>query len=319
MSRFLSPLLFGTLGIILVLSAMPTHAEDAVPVPLNFDGQTASGTVSDDFAARALDPHLYDDLKNPWFRDILLLNHQNQLLSRVVSRQTSIAKLEQSFGKMGVPYQAPAPSHEICEQLPMNAACGRVYPDLYGGYVAKRQEEIRKMQEEIDRKAALRNAIAGTSPASSDTAAAVVEELPPTYYWQDIKCLNGQCRAVLVSANNASDVKTFRVGDRINKNTKIKTIAETGVTLAFKGKTVEVQPKPLGSGESPAALSNNAISNMIGSSATPAETAEKGGEQATHTTEAPAGPSQTAGAPTPQADSNGAAGGQANLGPTGLF
>jgi len=196
-------------------------------------------------------------IKGPNLSDRVKLQYQIELLDKLTARQASLERISETYAKLGIPFKAPAPSRGYCEQLPPNALCMKYYPDIFPDLVGERKAafEAKMPKMEIDRKTG--------QPAPKNDAPKEPEKPQPGYYWTDIQCANGNCRAVLEDANGSGARTRVRAGATLADGSQVRTISADGVTVMKKGELLALEPAPLSGIERAATQEGQASSSQM--------------------------------------------------------
>jgi len=210
----------------IMLSSWPLSAQETIPA-LTLDAnslrQGPAGFIQEERPTF--------NYENPYLNETLILQYQNILLEKMIQRQSALARTEKSFMDVGVPFNAPAPPRGICEQLPANVPCYRVYPELYGGPTATvSQIDETPIPPPVSQK------VASSPPPAKEQKE--FSAAPPTdvtaYRWAEITCAGGRCTAVVVH-NGAR--RSVRTGDLLEEGIRVERITATGVDVAAGGRT----------------------------------------------------------------------------------
>lgn len=180
-------------------------------------------------------------IKNPLLSDQIKLQYQIELLDKMTARQAALEQIAESYAKLGIEYKAPAPPLTLCRQLPPNALCIKYYPDVYKDIVDARKAAFEARKPPV---------IEIAPPKLSDGTPAPVAARAPAkpvaaYYWSDIQCLSGQCRAVVTSMDNPASRRRVRVGDRLSDKSVVRSISASGVEVVKEKETLSLMPAPL--------------------------------------------------------------------------
>lgn len=204
---------------------------------------------------------VFSSINNPMMRDIMRLQYQINLLERLIKRQTEIQRIAQSYESIGVPFKQPAPPETACAQLPVNVLCMAFYPDSskYKNLIGERVDEFQRdqrrqmdimMQEMMNEPASY-----VAAPANNDTAGAPMvrpqqRQSTPNeqYVWTDIRCLAGQCSALLIDGGDSNLRFRIRDGEELPEGGKIKSISVSGVKVSYEGKTYDLNPEAVSGG-----------------------------------------------------------------------
>lgn len=192
-------------------------------------------------------------IENPFLSDMIKLDYQIGLLTKMVERQSMAEKISESYENLGIAYTPPPPSIGLCRQLPANALCLKAYPDLYTGVVQARKSYHEAQTE---------------GPASDESAAEEAarlaredeirreqqerEERRTRYRWTDISCIDGACRAVLVAPGIPGYRATVHAGQTVAENVSVATVSAAGVVLKIDGDIVTIRPAAGDFNEGPA-------------------------------------------------------------------
>ena len=229
------------IGSVLVLGQMAAAARAQENLPaLSFEPSAlrqegASGAFS-------LNERPEFNFDNPYLNDTLSLQYQNILLEKMILRQSAIARTEQSFLEVGVPFDQPAPPRGICEQLPVNVPCYKAYPDLFPGAVAQagqiEEGALGDMAVPVlpfaDISTPPRQGAAAPKKAKAEKPAADFS----AYRWAEITCAGGRCSAVIVH-NGAR--RGVRQGDKLGEGVEVARITATGVELSQGGRSQQIE------------------------------------------------------------------------------
>jgi hypothetical protein len=228
----------------LVFGASHTHAQINFPEFSLSSTQDNSNTLNDNMVSGQSNSLLA--IKNPLMRDILIIQDQINILEGLIERQAEIQNIANNYERIGLKFDQPAPSISICQQLPVNVLCLAHYPDLEvnksiigDGVERAQQRQVDAIQSAIDQ---INIEVAQENNITQQDMGATTDE--PTYGWLDIKCLNGNCSALLVNNDNSALRMRVKVGDYLGNNGgyKITSISNTDV-LAKKGKeTITIHP-----------------------------------------------------------------------------
>ena len=183
---------------------------------------------------------------NPALKRLLTLQNQNQLLRKLIERETSVNQMVEAAINVGVssPF-IPAPDHAICQSVPGNITCAKAYESLYPGFMTAAKAPPVAMPS-----------AAATMDSASIPAldAKEISPLPATetaaaqgqIYWMDITCLGKKCSALV--STNPTDVKAhYRIlaGEKLPDGSIVRAISAAGVTLERDKKSIELEPAPL--------------------------------------------------------------------------
>lgn len=212
----------------------------------------------------------FNAVPNDYLSNSMKLNYQISLLEKMVERQAALQKAGESFSKLGITFNEPAPARGICAQLPANGPCLKAYPELYGDVVASRKAYYAELEAQA---AAASGGKGSSSTAESAEAKAQREkeeaerkerearkEREGRYRWTNISCVIGQCHGVLVTAANDGFRATVRKGTRLPDNTLVQDVSSNGIRVSIDGDSIAL--RPLAADETPAA--GNAASGTEG-------------------------------------------------------
>lgn len=215
----------------------------------------------------------FANIDNPLMRDTLRLQYQINLLERLIRRQTEIQRIAESYEGVGIPFDQPAPPQSACNQLPVNILCMAFYPDSakYKDLIAERREEARRDQMRQMESLLWQMDIAPlpqTDASQGDTGAPVrnVRYTPPPkrpdYVWSDIRCLSGNCSALLENTKNINMRFRIREGEELPGGSRITEISSYGVTVVKNGENYDLKPKGISPRE-PDLPQQGEISNIL--------------------------------------------------------
>lgn len=202
----------------------------------------------------------FNTIPNDYLSDSMKLNYQISLLEKMVERQSALGKVGDSFSKLGIAFEEPAPPRGICQQLPVNAPCLKAYPDLYSALVSSRKAYYKELEAQS---AAVNGPAPGVSAEESaeDKARREKEEAArkereakkerqSRYTWTNVTCVIGQCHGVIIGANDKN--KGFRAtvhkGARLPDDTLVQDVSADGIRVSIDGDSIALRPAP---GEEP--------------------------------------------------------------------
>lgn len=206
----------------------------------------------------------FSNIKNPVMADTLRLQYQINLLERLIRRQTEIQRIAESYQGVGIPFRQPAPPETACATLPINILCMAFYPEStkYKDLIEERREEARRDQQR-EMEAMLReynitpvqntnrpqrgnNTSSGTRIMRTDTGQQFTAPVPdPDYIWSDIRCLSGNCSALLESTSDTALRFRIRSGDELPDGSKVTQISANGVNVVKEDEDFRLKPKGL--------------------------------------------------------------------------
>jgi hypothetical protein len=192
-----------------------------------------------------------NNFKNPLLRDIIILQNQIIILEGLIERQGEIRNIANNYRKVGVPFKQSPPRESTCDQLPINALCMASYPEkgdnkfhiqeAYERYQELQKQEIINFYEDLMIQQANDMASANNGGNTSSTASPMRPQAQ--FQWSDIRCLSGQCSA-LVESSRDSFRKRVSIGENLaNTNIKISDIGVTGVMILRNGQKVKMSAK----------------------------------------------------------------------------
>ncbi len=176
---------------------------------------------------------------NTDLRDVLTLQHQIQLLKRLVDRETVVNDMAQAGRDIGMKKPILSrPERDLCSEVPPNIPCAQAYADLYPDF------HVAPLSEPAPKPVEVAPAPKKPAPVAAITKPAAPSD--PKIFWLDISCLESECSALM--SNNLSSFKArqrVHVGDIIAGAT-VRAISAGGVTLERNGHTVRATPAPRG-------------------------------------------------------------------------
>lgn len=218
----------------------------------------------------------FSKIKNPMMADTLRLQYQINLLERLIRRQTEIQRIAESYAGVGIPFKQPAPPETSCAALPINILCMAFYPESpkYKDLIAERREEARRDQErQLESLLSQYNITpaqntnrpqdsSGPRPAQAGGAQQFTAPVAgPDYIWSDIRCLSGNCSALLESTSDETMRFRIRLGDELPDGSKVTKISANGVGVVKEKKDFNLKPKGLVA--APAEDSGSEVANIL--------------------------------------------------------
>lgn len=189
--------------------------------------------ANDDFG-RPGDKITFGSSRNPYMQDLLTLQEQVQILARLEDRQKTILDMAQNYQDVGVEFEYPAPSRDVCRKIPANAACAREYTDMYEDYTLP-WERGGVLSPAIDP--------ADVLAMTPDMMQIDLEPPAPKLSWVSVNCLTGACRAVIVENTESSQRRyTVREGDELISGGKVTSVTRAGVKVMIDGKPETLKP-----------------------------------------------------------------------------
>ena len=188
------------------------------------------------------------EIKDKVFSDILRLQYQKYILSRLIERQSSIAVAAKQYAEMGVDFYQPPVSKGLCEQLPENLLCLGFYPGqkTYENIIRSGLEKTidEKQSELFDRlwsQDALNENIRNSG--AMDQNVSFQGGLAEKYAWTDIRCLNGKCDALIIDVAGEGNLARLSAGDIFPQDSslKIASITQNEVYLLSKDKKIRIK------------------------------------------------------------------------------
>lgn len=172
---------------------------------------------------------------NAQLQDVLELQHQIQLLKRLVDRETAVNNVASAGRDIGMKKPLLSkPERELCASVPANIPCAQAYADIYPDFDVKPVAELQALPP------------VKKAEAPKIKKAEVSVPATPSLYWLDITCLEESCSALVASnPNDAKTRKRVRAGDVVEGNT-IRAISASGIMLERNGKAARVLPAPRG-------------------------------------------------------------------------
>lgn len=254
--------LFIILGLLTLtcVSSLSAHAQVQLPefsissIPMLESGETQE-TFNYDTA--------FSGIKNPFMADTLRLQYQINLLERLIRRQTEIQRIAESYEGVGIPFKQPAPPATACSVLPVNILCMAFYPESpkYKTLIAERREEAerdqRRQMESLMQQWNITPVVRNV-PRSSDNSndQSTVTSQPqqqytmppqrPDYVWSDIRCLSGNCSALLENTDDNTLRFRIREGEELPGGSKVTKISSNGVSVIKESESFDLKPKGLG-------------------------------------------------------------------------
>jgi hypothetical protein len=195
----------------------------------------------------------------------------------LIRRQTEIQRIAESYTKIGLPFNQPAPPEKSCMQLPINMLCMAFYPESikYNDLITERREEFERDQaRRMEFMMPEMNDIVFEPSNEESTVTAAprprrVVTPDDMYHWSDIRCFAGKCSALLVSKEDASMRFRLRSGEELPTGGMIAKISTSGVETSFEGDTFDLsamavtRSAPTNSRSEP---TDSEISNILGES-----------------------------------------------------
>lgn len=195
-------------------------------------------------------------------QDILTLQGQINLLEVLIKRQAEISKLAKSYSDMGIPFKQPPPDLSACNKLPLNTLCVFSYPDLekHNDIIIKVEKSLKGKNETAIQQ--ILESFEGLSltaenevllnelvlPNGDINMVADIENEPVIeehYFWEDIRCLNNKCTALIFSDEEQGDRVRVSPGYKVDENISIVQITPTKVTAKIGDVMSTIQPKAL--------------------------------------------------------------------------
>ncbi len=170
---------------------------------------------------------------NQNLEDILSLQHQIQLISRLVERERVVNDMASGGKAIGLNEpQLSRPDRNLCAQIPANILCAQAYGDLYEGFDVTPVANVAPPVQQIIEKA--------ETPMIEEE----IVQIEPDLYWLDITCLDKACSALLArDPNDRNSLARVRTGDQYDGAT-VGAISTGGVTLTRNGRTIRAVPAP---------------------------------------------------------------------------
>jgi hypothetical protein len=172
---------------------------------------------------------------NQNLEDILSLQHQIQLISRLVERERVVNDMASGGKAIGLNEpQLSRPDRNLCAQIPANILCAQAYGDLYEGFDVTPVANVAPPVQQI------------IEQAETPAIAEEIVQIEPDLYWLDITCLDNACSALLArDPNDRNSLARVRVGDQY-EGAQISAISTGGVILMRNGRTIRAVPAPKG-------------------------------------------------------------------------
>lgn len=204
----------------------------------------AAGNAQAQFASGPSTSRFGDN--NTQLRTILTLQNQNQLLKKLIERETSVNQMIEAAIAVGIssPF-IPAPDRRLCTDVPANIPCAKAYTNLYDDFSVTQ----RKTAAQLPALPHAPSIMAETDipDLSARDLSALPKELDSTMtiYWTDITCLGTRCSAV-ISPDPADLNARYRimVGEKLPDGSIVRTISASGVTLERDNKPIHLNPAP---------------------------------------------------------------------------
>lgn len=170
---------------------------------------------------------------NQNLEDILSLQHQIQLISRLVERERVVNDMASGGKAIGLNEpQLSRPDRNLCAQIPANILCAQAYGDLYEGFDVTPVANVAPPVQQI------------IEQAETLVLEEEIVQIEPDLYWLDITCLDNSCSALLArDPNDRNSLARVRVGDQYD-GAKISAISTGGVILMRNGRTIRAIPAP---------------------------------------------------------------------------
>lgn len=217
----------------------------AMPASLSWAQFSSGNTPSSEPVAPVVSSvsHIGFGQNNPQVKRLLELQDQNQLLKKLIERETSVNQMIEAAIGVGIssPF-VPAPDKNLCQAVPANIPCAQAYTSLYENYstspkpVQVAMPAANSIMEDTD------------IPAlNARDLSALPEPVLATaeIFWTDITCLGMKCSAV-ISPDPADPKARYRIvtGEKLPDGSIVQAISATGVTIKRDNKAIALDPAP---------------------------------------------------------------------------
>lgn len=181
----------------------------------------------------------FDGIRNTRMKSVLELQNQITMLNALTNWQSQVTKMEETYLRAGIPFTAPNPPRNICEQVPPNSVCSEAYSDM------KMPEDAAKAKAKKDESEATKEAVKE-------------EKAPVVYEWADIRCMSQDCTATIIDTATGMRV-TGREGEIIADGVIVQDVNPMGVRVTIDGVGTDLDPSEAPAVKAPPAMATPAV------------------------------------------------------------